>query len=119
VATPLLSICPTAGLSEENDRLFPEVPVVDRVVMTPMWPTSAAGPESFCFDNTRPSEVACDGRWLYVADSNNHRILIYDEEKFDVDKSSRPERMYIQEFLGMKMGLTIQLRLIRTVSCSL
>jgi len=81
-----ISPCLIADLSEGNGRLFPEVPVVDQVIMTPVWPTSAAGPESFCFDNTGPSEVACDGRWLYVADSNNHRILIYDEETLTLIK---------------------------------
>jgi len=86
MVTLLISTCPIAGLSEGDGRFFPKIPVVDLVVMTPMWPTSAAGPESFCFDNTKPSEVACDGRWLYVADSNNNRVLIYDEENLTLIK---------------------------------
>ncbi len=84
--TVLISICPCNGLSGGDKRLFPEVPVVDLVIMTPIWPISAAGPEAFCFDNTKPSEIACDGRWLYVADSNNNRILIYDEENLTLIK---------------------------------
>ena len=76
---------PVAAYSEDK-RLFPEVPVVDLVVMTPMWPTVAAGPESLCLDNTKPSEVACDGKWLYVADSNNNRVLIFDEENMSLVK---------------------------------
>ena len=60
MATLLILPCSVKGLSEGDERLFPEIPVVDLVVITPMLPTSAAGPESFCFDNTQPSEVACD-----------------------------------------------------------
>ncbi len=70
----------------KDERLFPEVPVVDLVIMTPMWPTVAAGPESLCLDNTKPSEVACDGKWLYVADTNNNRVLIFDEENMTLVK---------------------------------
>ena len=76
---------PVAAYSKDR-RLLPEVPVVDLVVMTPMWPTVAAGPESLCLDNTKPSEVACDGKWLYVADSNNNRVLIFDEENMSLVK---------------------------------
>lgn len=37
--------------SEPEGRLFPEVPVVDLVVMTPMWPTNSGGPRFMTLGN--------------------------------------------------------------------
>lgn len=64
--------------SKPNARLFPESPIVDLVIMTPMWPTVAGGPESFSFDNIQPGGIATDGYYLYVADTMNHRVLVFD-----------------------------------------
>ncbi len=59
-------------------RLFAEVPKVDLVVMTPMWPTYCGGAESFNFENIAPGGVASDGHRLYVSDTLNDRVIIFD-----------------------------------------
>ena len=60
--------------------LLPDNPVIDLVAMTPMWPTYSGGPKVLNFDNLAPGGVATDGKHLFIADSNNYRVLIYDLE---------------------------------------
>ena len=54
------------------------IPIVDLVIITPIWPTAAGGPESFNFDNIQPGSIASDGRYLYVTDTLNNRVVIFD-----------------------------------------
>jgi len=63
---------------ESYANLFSEVPVADLVAMTPLWPTLSGGPKVINFDNTAPGGITSDGRYLYVSDTNNNRILVFD-----------------------------------------
>ena len=78
----ILGLYPSADSEALDDHpamqnLFPEIPRVDLVAITPMWPTTT-GPNVLALDNTAPGGIASDGKYLYVSDTNNNRVLIFD-----------------------------------------
>ena len=81
--------------SEPEGRLFPEVPVVDLVVMTPMWPTNSGGPRFMTLGNHVAGGIASDGRYLYVSDACNNRVLVFDLE--DLTDRSEPVKVIGQK----------------------
>ncbi len=89
----ILSVQPETGwLKEEQyEKLLPDKPVIDMVAMTPKWPTYVAGPNDLNFDNLAPDGVATDGKYLFIADSNNYRVLVYDLENITNNKGLKPK----------------------------
>ncbi|RLI05630.1 hypothetical protein DRO24_05700 [Candidatus Bathyarchaeota archaeon] len=81
ILLPLVAQIPHIEGSEE--RLFAEVPKADLVVMTPMWPTYCGGAESFNFENVAPGGVASDGHRLYVSDTLNNRVVVFDLQSLE------------------------------------
>ncbi|RLI83157.1 hypothetical protein DRP04_02190 [Archaeoglobales archaeon] len=65
-------------LESVPENLFSEIPTVDLVAMTPLWPTVSGGPKVLNLDNTAPGGIASDGKYVYVSDTNNNRVLIFD-----------------------------------------
>ncbi len=106
IAILLLAFSSTIlSVSKPNDKLFPEHPIADLVVMTPMWPSVAGSPESFSFDNILPGGVASNGRYLYIADTLNNRVIVFDAEKLEVVRVIGQKNDYLRIPSDDKYGL--------------
>gem|GEM_PF-1480112 len=66
-----------------GERLFPDVPQVDMIAFGPFWPGETGGPKVFCLHYL--TNVNSDGKYLYVCDNLNNRLLIWDMEDLEGD----------------------------------